>query len=95
MSRKERYRVDAEYRAKVNKANRERHQRKMKVESYRKLCAARARVNNARAAIEHHEERLAFFHARMVRDLRMIRKQGPPNPPDVVTEMAFSPLKKA
>ena len=86
MSRKERYRVDAEYRSIVNKANRDRYHRKMREPQYSKLCATRSRVNNARAAIAHHEARLAFFYSRIARDLKLIEKlkQTPANAGQVV-----------
>lgn len=74
MTRKERYRADPVYRAKVNQENRERYHRRMKDTQFAKLCATRARINNARAAIAHHEGKLAFFYSRIERDLNLLRK---------------------
>jgi hypothetical protein len=74
MERKERYKTDAEYRERVNKDNRDRYHRKMKDPEFAKLAAARARISNARVAIEHHEARASFFYRRIRNDLKLIAK---------------------
>lgn len=72
--RKERYRTDPEYRALVNQKNRERYHANKSDPLFRKIHFTRARIDNGRFAIQHHQERLEFFHSRVIADVKLLDK---------------------
>lgn len=69
MTRNERYLADTEYRAKINKENRDRYHRNMLEPTRAKIHRVKARINNGRVALLNHEQRAAYFMRRIQHDI--------------------------
>lgn len=68
VDRRERYRTDPEYRATVNKANRERYHKNMSNPAKKLRHRILAAINNAMVALEHHEKQAAYYRRRIKKD---------------------------
>jgi len=74
MNRNERYRTDPAYRAKINAQNRAKYHKNMQDPAKARMHHLRARINNAKAAIAHHNARVKFFEARLLNDTRALTR---------------------